>query len=180
MILNSLLEADDKTIKAVYDQMEDAFHGFIVKYFQCDRAKSLEIYPQCFARLYYNIKDGKLTPPLRSSLNTYLCAIGKRLFIKNNFGNYQKKIELQDTPPDLQQADSLIDHYEYEAQKKLVSTLLSRIGEKCRALLEMIYINELDTAVICERLSLTSSGTLRKRKFDCLKKMRSLYSDMQS
>lgn len=174
-LMLQLKHADDKMIKSVYDSMKDEFTAFIISYFNTDKLAAEEIYPESFSKFYYNIKDGKLNTPLKSSLKTYLFAIAKRIYMKNHFGNYNKKIELKDSMPEIEQANEVLEHYEYDAQKTLVSKLLDLVGESCKRLLEMIYIEEIESQLICEQLNLNSLGTLRKRKFDCMKKMRSLY-----
>ena len=175
----SLQNANDTMITEVYDTMKDDFLAFIMSYFKAEKHSAEEIYPESFSKFYFNIKNGKLKAPLQSSLKTYLFAIGKRIYMKSNFGNYNKKIELKESVPEIEQASKVLDHYEYDAQKSLVSKLLSMIGDSCKRLLEMIYIKEMDSNDICVELNLSSLGTLRKRKFDCMKKMRALYNSQK-
>ena len=179
LLMSDLINADDRLIKAVYDRMENDFLGFIIKYFNCEKSKAIEIYPETFTKFYFNIKDGKLKAPLKSSLKTYLFAIGKRVYLKNNHGSYNKKIQLDSDLPEVEAAGEILEHYEYEAQRILVTKLLNTIGDKCRDLLTMFYIEEIDSSQICERLGITSLGTLRKRKFDCMQKMRQLMSEFE-
>ena len=56
----------------------------------------------------------------------------------------------------------------------LARALLDRIGEPCRSLLEMVYIKEFVMEAVAENLGLPSEGAARKRKFDCLQKMKEL------
>ena len=175
MIVSQLLNSGEVYIKKLYDRFEQDFYKFIVSRFQCDQQQAMDIYPECFAKFYYNIKDGKLTSPLTSSLKTYLFAIGKHTFMKNNFGTYQKKTALESSLPEEMEQSSILNFYDYEDQKALVQKLMQNIGEKCRQLLEMMYIKEMSSEVVCEHLSIDNPGTLRKRKFDCMQKMRQLY-----
>ncbi|MCB0572745.1 MAG: sigma-70 family RNA polymerase sigma factor, partial [Phaeodactylibacter sp.] len=57
---------------------------------------------------------------------------------------------------------------------ELVRRLLDKIGEPCKRLLELIFVHGYVMDAVAEELELPSAGAARKRKFDCLKKMRDL------
>jgi RNA polymerase sigma factor (sigma-70 family) len=178
MILEALNNGDEKTITKIYDDYREAFTAFLLRYFQTSPDKIEGIYPESFTKFYFNIKDGKLKAPLKSTLKTYLFAIGKNVFLKQHRGTYQTKVELRaEFAEDIASIEEL-NMYEYEESAKIVRSLLTKIGEKCNHLLSLLYIEELPSSVICEKLGVSSLGTLRKRKFDCMKKMRLLYKNL--
>ena len=68
------------------------------------------------------------------------------------------------------------DRAEQQAQAELVRRLLAQIDTGCREILEMVYLRSFAMEAVAERLGLASEGAARKRKFDCLQKLRKLMS----
>jgi RNA polymerase sigma factor (sigma-70 family) len=173
-LLQQLQSGDKAVLKELYQQWEPEFLRFIIRRFQCDMEDAREVYPETMSRFYFNCIDGKLTAPLSSSLKTYVFGIGKNLFHKRFLDKYREKTQLDEEFPDAGQKAEVLDLYEYQEQKKLVQQLLERIGDPCKKLLELIYIHDYVNEAVAEEMNIPSEGAVRKRKFDCLKKMRNL------
>lgn len=173
-MIDLLKTGDEMQVKEVYVRFRSDFIAFIVSYFRCVPDRASEIYPESFSKLYFNLRDGKLVTPLRCALKTYLYAVGRRIYQKRYYSTYQSKITLPESMPDLEEASASLDYYEYEAQAALVKRLLKQIDEKCRNLLNMLFIEERDAREVCRILQIDKLGTLRKRKFDCMQKLRAI------
>lgn len=175
MMLKELESASDTVIKKYFLQYQNNFIRFICKMYKVEEEKAKSIYPEAFSKFYFNIKQRKLTSPLRSTLQTYLFSIGKHVFHNTYFNKYQRSTDFPEEMPENSNHAEELDYFEYDDQKKLVKRLLAQINEKCRVLLEMTYIKNYEPEAIVERLNIPSNGAYRKRKFDCLKKLRKLY-----
>ena len=161
-------------LKKIYFQRQDAFVAFIAGFYKCSPDTAKEVYPEAFARFYQAIKKGQLAAPLRSALQTYLNTVGKNLYNKRHFGKSQKNERQTDEFPTIGQEASVNIKHEAEARGYLVKKLLGAIDEKCRDLMEMYYLKGLSSETIAGFLKLDKLGTLRRRRFNCIQKLREL------
>lgn len=174
-ILEKIRQGNQSLIKQLFDQFEVGFVGHLKKTFTCDRQKALNIYPEAFSILYYNIKKGKLTLPLRSTLQTYLSAIGKNVFHKRYLDKYHMITSELDPQVEKEIGEIVEDAIEKKDRARELKRLLRILGEPCHHLLDLFYYQELKFADIAQELN-ENEGRLRKRKFDCLKKLHQLIS----
>ena len=165
---------DQVFLKTVYGDYRDSFLAFLVKYFNCSREDALATYSETFTVFYYNIKDGKLQPPLQSELKTYLFGIGKRIFQKRFLGAYQKRVTFPQELKDGIEAAAILDQYELEAQSQLVKKILVQLKDSCQALIRLMFFEDQEAQEVAKVMGFNSAGAVRKHKYDCLKKMREL------
>lgn len=171
-ILKAFKREDQVIMKAFYDNQKEAFLSFIMGKFSMSADHAAILFQDSFTTLYLNIRKGSLELPLKSSLRTYLFSLGKYKAL-NNIRNQKNKSFVDEIPDEavLPQVERML---EIEETKKKTKALLERIGEPCRKLLTYLFIEEKDYEEVGRLLGIEKSGTLRKRKFDCLKKMRAL------
>lgn len=174
-ILEKIKQGSQTLIKELFDQFEMAFVGQIRKTFTCDRQKAMDIYPESFSILYYNVINGKLTLPLRSTLQTYLIAIGKNVFHKRYLDKYHMTTTTLDRQEDGETGRYVDDAIQKKERARELKRLLGLLGEPCQILLDLFYYQELKFTDIALQLN-ENEGRLRKRKFDCLKKLHELIS----
>lgn len=155
--------------KEFFDQHVEAFILFVIKYGHVQREEAYNIYQEAVVIFHRNVTRGKLTTPLRSSLSTYIYGIGKNLCRRKT----NTKLSFPENLPELPEFP-----FEEEDNKRhnaaIVKNLLDRIGEKCRSFLIMVFLEEKQQEEIMDRMEIPSSEAFRKRKHDCLKKMRAL------
>ena len=154
----------------LYDEMRSPFRLFFIKYGALSSETALELYQEAMVVLYRNIVNGKLHPPLGSTLKTYLFGIGKILLRKKNADTS----DWDDDIPELPVAPEVESRQEQSAKAEWVRLLLDKVGDSCRQILEMAYLRGFVMEAIAEELGLPSAGAARKRKHDCLKKLRDL------
>ncbi len=165
------LKSGDRTVwKQFFDNQLEAFQLFVMKYGKVSREDSFELFQDAVVILHRNVSAGKLQAPLKSKLQTYLFAVGKNLCRrKPGSGRLQFPEHLPDIPQNpIEEAD------ERNHNAALVKNLLSRIGEKCCQFLTLLFLEETPQKEIMETMAIPSKEAFRKRKFDCLKKMRKL------
>ena len=132
--------------------------------------KATELFHETMVVFHRNVTSGKLTPPLQSALRTYLFGVGKILCRKIGDHDQSWETEIPEVPvlPEVE----VIEDWRDKSEKARL--LLEKIGEPCRQLLKLIYIHNYAMEAVAEEMDFPSTGAVRKRKFDCLKKMRSM------
>jgi RNA polymerase sigma factor (sigma-70 family) len=177
-ILEQIKNGDQKVVRRIYEKNRLSFRLFIMRYYGANEQDAQDVYPEAFTKFYYNIVDEKLQPPLKSSLKTYLFSIGKHVFHKRYFSKYNKSVELKEEVDDSYINPAVLDMYENESDTLLVSRLLDKVGDSCRKILTLMFIQGYDSESVQSELGLPTPGAVRKRKFDCLKKIRLLYAEV--
>ena len=176
-LLHRIREGDRAFLNRLFQDYWPAFYGFLAKAFGIREEEAREIYVRSFTSFYFNIRDGKLTPPLQSRLKTYLFGIGKNYAMKEFGSVYRERIthtdEMESVQKVFQQPD-VVDYYEYSWQRQLVEKLLDQIGEPCRELLLLSFVREFADDAIMERMDISSPVAVRQRRFRCLEKLRSM------
>ncbi len=168
-LLAELKTGNQRTWKQFFDEHLEVFQLFVMKYGKLSREEAFGLYQEGIIILHRNISDNKLESPLRASLQTYLFGIGKNLCRRKSSGQLNFPDEIPDIP-----------QYPFEESEErkhnaaLVKGLLQKIGEKCRQFLTLVFLEELEAEQIMPAMDIPSPEAFRKRKHDCLKKMREL------
>ncbi|RMF04129.1 MAG: RNA polymerase sigma factor [Bacteroidetes bacterium] len=162
------LEADWRRF---YEQERSAFRLYFLKYTQLQPQDVRTLYQDALVVLHRKISRGELVAPLRSSLRTYLIGIGKMLYRKQW---QQQAKQWEDEIPELAQAPSIEAQHEQQAAAEQVRRLLGQLDTGCREILTLVYLRGYAMDAVQETLGLPSVGAARKRKFDCLRRLRQL------
>ena len=175
-VIDNIRNGNRQVLRELYEQYRDEFGIWVSRSYNCDEDMIADIYQQSFTTLYYNIKEGKLTR-LTSSLKTYLFAIGKNL-IRDHFKITSRRQEIMEVAIDTSNIDNgILERYEQSEMKETVKGLLQRIGEPCKTVLELFYLKGFAMDAIAVELNYKSEQIAAKRKFICLRQMRTLLQD---
>ena len=170
--LERLRSGNDREWKTIYDDLRSPFRLFLMKKVNLDSEEAAEVFHESMIIFHRNVLNRKLVAPLQSSLKTYLFGIGKNVLRKKGRqGDWETDI------PDLGIAAEVESLHERAAKVALLKRLLSKIGDSCRQLLELVYLKGYVMEAAAKELNISSEGTARKRKFDCLKKMRAMLEE---
>lgn len=170
-------EGDRSFLNELFREYWPSFLAFLTKSFGMSEDEVREIYVRTFTTFFYNIKDGKLSPPLQSRLKTYLFGIGKNYALKQYGSVYRERMTHTDEMETVIQAfqkPDVVDYYEYDWQRRLVQKLLDRIGEPCKELLILSFVREFADDAIMSELHIPSPVAVRQRRFRCLEKLREM------
>ncbi len=151
----------------------------VLRRYGLDQDTAQDLYQEAFTIMVMKVRRGKLAPPMTSSLSTYVTGIGKRLMLKHRdrMRRDVKIDHLENLPEDgAIEVDRILTVLEQEDSARLVATMLSQLGDRCRQLLQLIFLDEQDHKEVMEQMDFPSAGALRKKKFDCLKHLRSIYA----
>lgn len=167
--LERLKTGSHRDWKLFFDDHLEAFLLFVMKYGQINKDEALEIYQEAIIIFHRNVTNGRLVTPLRSSLSTYIYGIGKNLCRRKPGSN----LSFPENLPDLPQTP-----FEEEENRRhnviWVKSLLERLGGKCREFITMTFLDEKSMEEIMSTMDIPTPEAFRKRKHDCLKKIRSL------
>ena len=172
-LLEDIKKGDDLLLEKLYAEYRSEFIIWAGRRYNCADSTSAEVYQKAFTILYFNIKDDKITE-LKSSLKTYLFAIGKNVFRERFRDKHQQTLEL-DKGAEVQEVDYHIDrNYQKEHQKKVVAKLLERIGEPCKTVLHLFFFKRYSVEAIAYSMGYKDERVVSKRKSVCLKQLRKL------
>lgn len=172
--LRELQGGDDIVWKSFYEDMRSPFRLFFMKIANLNPEGAGELFHDTMIIFHRNVRNGKLLAPLQSNLKTYLFGIGKNVLRRRGKkGNWETEI------PDVGVEAVVESQHERDSKASLVRRLLAKMGDSCRHLLELVYLKGYVMEAVAKELNIANEGTVRKRKFDCLKKMRKLLEERE-
>ena len=171
--IDEIKKGDRRYLQQLYNQYRKEFGQWVAKHYQVDDDVAGEVYQQTFIAFYYNIHDGKLTE-LRSSIKTYLFAIGKNL-MREHFKSTKRVAEPMDLAVAPEEVDEgIMTKYEDADLKDRIRSVLNQIGEPCKTVIELFYFKQYAMDAIATQLNYKTEQIAAKRKFICLKQLKSL------
>lgn len=168
--LRELALGGDSSWRTFYDDLRSPFRLFFLKHTTWSPEQVGALYQDVMVVVHRKVTSGDLQAPLRSSLRTYLFGVGKMLYRKQG----GSKVQWEEEIPDIAVPASVEDQIAERERAAWVRDLLNRMDEKCREILELVYLRGFSMEAVAEDLQLSGAGSARKRKFDCLQRMRKL------
>lgn len=164
-----LKEGDEQAIKEVYEENRNAFFLFLKKYGLTDD-EVRDIYQDSVIALIENAAKGRMDA-LKSSVSTYLLAIGKYKAIRH-LKTAKANTEIDALPEGLEW-NELEEEQKNEAVQQLRNGLL-QLGERCRAILTLFYYRQLKSEEVMQRLGYTNRDVFKSQKSRCLAQLKGL------
>lgn len=166
--LQELAKGGDVAWHRFYDDHRSPFRLYFLKMGQRPEAV-IELYQEANVILHRKVTTGQLAPPMSSELLTYLIGVGRMLARRQGSSlDWDEEIPEVAVGPEVEQA------HERSAQADLVRQLLNKLGGTCQKILEMVYLKGYVMEAVAQELELPSAGAARRRKHDCLKRVRAL------
>lgn len=170
--LTDIQRGDEGAFRSLYDQYRPDFISWSRKAFSLNRDEAAEIFQESVVTLYENVINGRLVE-LRSSLKTYLFAIGKNKAMERLRQN-NRQVPLTEATP--MEAMDPMEDLELSKEMMLRQTVMKQcireLGQACQEILTLYYFNELTLIQICERLSYKNEQTVKSQKFKCMEQLR--------
>ncbi len=171
--LSLLATGNENDWRRWYDDVRSPFRLFFLKHATLQEEAVNELFHDAMVVFHRKVINGSLQAPLESSLRTYLFGIGKVLYLKRGHKGTNWDHEIPDVPV----AAEMDRWADQQAQAELVRRLLHKLDGPCRQIIEMVYLRDFAMEAVAENMGLPSEGAARKRKFDCLQKLRKLMLD---
>jgi RNA polymerase sigma-70 factor (ECF subfamily) len=173
--LELVRSGDSAVLRELYRKHRSAFIQWAKKKYtgvvgrEAD-ADVADVYQQTFTIFYFNVRDGKFTG-MTSSIRTYIFAIGKNLL--NKLAEQKRTAEpIDDVKESDLPADTIFERYEATHRQQLVGALLDNLGEPCKTILTKYYYEDFSMESIAERMGYKTAGVAKKKKCECLTKIR--------
>lgn len=171
----ALKQDDPAVVRQIYLSNKKVFFAVASRYAVTTNDVE-DIYQDAVIALIENAKRGKLDT-LKSSVSTYLIAIGKFMIFK--------KLK----QPHLQTDFSVLKEIDWEdfetadetfEQTKLMREQFLKLGPKCQELLRLFYYEEQKLDAILEALGASSKDVLKSQKSRCIKQLKDLMNFTKS
>jgi len=172
-IIDLIKCGDDKALRDIYVENRESFIKFSKKY-NIERFDAVDIYQDAIMILQENIKSGKIKE-LKSSISTYLFAIGKYKIFQTHRNN--SKIELNNDILIKEESLHLDVNFLNEKltnQQKLINKHLPCLGERCKEILTLFYYEGYCLDEITKILNYSNKNVLKSQKSRCLKQLKSI------
>jgi RNA polymerase sigma-70 factor (ECF subfamily) len=177
--LEEIKNASEGELKALYNTYRKEFGMWAIKHYNIEEELAGEIYQRTFIAFYYNVRDGRLAE-LKSSVKTYLFAIGKNL-LRDHFKSTARFVEPSEYEIAPEAVDnSIMDNYERTEQTEMIRGVLEKIGEPCKTVLELYYFRNYSMESIAFEMNYKTEQIASKRKFICLQQIRQLMERNQN
>ncbi|MFK7903942.1 MAG: RNA polymerase sigma factor [Chitinophagales bacterium] len=172
--VNQVKNGDSKALESLYRAYRKEFILWLSLQSACTEEMALDIFQESILALYKNAKAGHLDE-MRSSIKTYLFAIGRKIFIRQNQRKKLKVISLEEELGGLKelkamptQSDSLTK------RQKLISKLLPKLRLVCQDILVMYYYKNMNMKDIAEEQNYRSTNVAKVMKSRCMESFRKL------
>ncbi|WP_299674644.1 sigma-70 family RNA polymerase sigma factor [uncultured Dokdonia sp.] len=167
--ITTLRTGDPVAYQVIYEGYRDAFVGFASKY-DIHHDIILDVYQESMITLYENVMRGKVKD-FSSSIKTYLFGIGKFKLYEQL--RDQKKMVLVDDFND-QEAMEEVEIIELTDRQKALKQHFQKLGERCRNILELFYLNGLRIKEIMIAADYENENTVKAQKSRCLKQLKTM------
>lgn len=172
--LELLQSQGSSALDLLYRAYRTEFFRFAARYRLSD-SDIADIYQDSMIALYENALKGKIKD-LKSSLKTYLFAIGKNL-IFNRFKS-AKRVDLKDNLLAEESADAdFISEIDLNYQQQQLHDALNELGGACKELLVFFYYRRFTIESIMNRMNYGSENSVKANKSRCMKKLRALVKE---
>lgn len=172
--IQGLAAGEEAILGHIYEKFRSPMILWLVHSCRCDEEVAKEVYQLTILVLYENVRLGKLTE-LKSSLKTYLFAIGKNKLSEHR--KRQSRIIDDYFFEHLEQDDSgVAAKVQWEEKMELIERAMEQLEAKCRLILNLFYFNRCSMKSIAEQLELASENAAKTAKNRCFKKLRNFFN----
>lgn len=172
-VITGIKNDDQSTLSELYRAHYPLILNFIVNN-KGDEQDAKDIYQEAFMVLIHNIKNEVFKA--ESKVRTYLYSICRRQWLKELHNRNRYMIGYQDHEDyveiDIQEGDE-ID--EFRERYVRMENCLREIGEPCRSVIKMFYIQKRSMQDIAEEMGYTNASNAKTQKYKCLKRLKKVF-----
>ena len=163
-----------KLITDLYNACKPKFTGFIHHSFPViDKTTIMEIYHDSFLEMYNDVRAGRLTE-LTSSVDTYLCGIGKKMALKHlrKRRNLRETEFIDDLPDEI---EDVFEEEEWNRIQEIALQLLSAMDAYCKEILTLYYLQQKNMREIAVAMNYKNEDSAKSRKSSCMEKIKTAF-----
>ena len=137
-------------------------------------ADAYDLFQEVILAFYKNVikEDFKLT----ASLNTYLMAIGKNIWMNKLRREDREKVFLENFKNEKENSESLSSDIELENYR--LSKVFETLQEPCISILKKYYFQNMKFKAIAENMGYSSEKVAKQLKYKCLKNLKMKLSNI--
>lgn len=177
--LAQLKSGDRIVLKDLYKEYRTPFMKWARRQYPRYADDISDVYQRAFTIFFFNVKEGKFTGQ-DSSIQTYLFGIGKNLLNKMAGDRREQSESLDSIKEVVLSSENTFDRYEETHRQQMVRSILEKIGEPCRTILTKYYYDNFSMEAIAENLGYKTPMVAKKKKCECLIKIRKALKDTVS
>lgn len=174
-IITQLKKRDRNALKGIYMEYRTAFFKFASRY-NAGAHLLEDIFQDALIVVYENAQKGKLDH-LKGSLKTYLFSTGKFMLFKH-FRDNKKEVFTDEASLFDQQDQSTMEEVrqtdDMSTRQKMLILSFKKLGDKCREILELFYLNGLSLDEITMVQGYDNKNVAKSQKSRCLKTLKEL------
>jgi RNA polymerase sigma factor (sigma-70 family) len=172
-LLSRIRNGDESALDEIYVATKVQFIAYARKLLK-DENSLEDIYQDTVIAFYENVRTGKITT-LKSSISTYIIAIGKYILYKHL--RNAKTMSNLDYIDELELGTVTNAYIAQVEDKDSGSTLLQaieKLGEPCTALLRLFYYEEKDNKEIATLLGYANADVIKTQKYRCMQSLKQI------
>lgn len=167
---------NSKALELLYRAYRKEFVWWLCRQNACTEQMALDIFQESVLALYKNAKAGHLDK-MKSSVKTYLFAIGRKIFARQNERKKLKMISLEESLNVLKQLKTMpIESESLTERQELISVLLPKLRLVCQDILLMFYYQKMSMKEIAIKQNYRSANVAKVMKARCMESFRKLVS----
>lgn len=164
---------NQRGICAFYEKFENKFKDSISRKFGIyDVSLLAEVYQDAVIRMWENIQRDKITEETLSSIEGYLCGIGKNVMLEKFRDN--KNIIDDDQIVSLPDSDDSFLDDELDERQKEIREVVYKMGKPCAPLLLKFYWDAQSWESIALDLGYANANSAKTQKNKCMNKIKSI------
>ncbi len=168
-MITAIRSRNEFLIGKIYSLYRSEFYSFIRKRLWKSEDVLLDIYQDAFMILCNKIFENKLNEStLKSSLKTYLFAVGINLVQNINRKKGSLNKENIDDLPDIMEEESGFD----EENDRIIQIAVYSMGEPCHTILVKQYWEDKSGDEIAAEMNYKNKDAAKTQKYKCIKKLK--------
>lgn len=172
-IITGIKNDDQSTMSELYRTYYPLILNFIVNN-KGDEQDAKDIYQEAFMILIHNVKNEVFKA--ESKVKTYLYSICRRQWLKElqNRNRYMVGYQEHDDYIEFDTQEG-VDIDAFRQRYLHMENSLREIGEPCRSVIKMFYIQNLSMQTIADEMGYTNSANAKTQKYKCLRRLKKIF-----
>jgi len=176
-IIEGIIAGANHVLERVYVQFRDEFVLWIIKHYDCNVEDAKELYQLSVLIFYENIASGRITM-LKSSIKTYLFAVGKNKFLEWRKAGKKFTGEINYYLEDRGEEEKE-EKENKELQLELLEAGMNQLGDACKNILRLFYFLKKSMDEITGILGYKNADTVKNQKYKCMQRLKKIYRDIE-
>lgn len=173
--IRRIKEGDQSVFDEIYRDFRDPFLVWTCRKHGCSINDAKDIFQNAVLTFYLKVVNGEITE-LRSGVKTYLFGIGR-----NKGREWHRQEHKYAEEPTEYLLESILSKSRQNGQDYIeeemlvVERALKVLGDPCKTLLELFYLQQMKMDAICELRGYKNSESVKTQKYKCMNRLRKIY-----